>query len=218
MRPVQGRDSARVAELHNLNPSKGGRMMASPRRKTAALEAPATIEAATALAGRYSELLTQAEKLRAEADVSIAQIEGARDAFAAPLEAEAKDVFRQLHRWWTVAGPAMTDGKRKSIELAGCVMGERTTTPMLKIKKGADIEELCRTMLDHGLVAHCITVKYSLNKPVIIADLRKPVGYVQEALICDYGLSVSQREEFFIDRSKREPAPSDPKIMEGDAG
>ena len=64
--------------------------------------------------------------------LAIAAIMAARDGFVAPLDQRAKDIFKQLRAWWGVAAPALTEGKRKSVIIAGCKIGERTSTPALK--------------------------------------------------------------------------------------
>ena len=192
--------------------------MASPRRKSAALDAPQTIDQATALAGRYAELLTGCEELRAATDSGIARIEATRDAQIAPSEQEAKDIFRQLSRWWSVAAPAMTDGKRKSVELAGCVIGERTAMPSLKLPKGQKEDEAVgslRKWIEAGFdwPNACLRIKYNLEKPEIIKILRLDSVSMAGEKLAALGFTVSQREEFFIDRAKHSPAPADPEIL-----
>lgn len=181
--------------------------MAAPRRKAIAQEAPSTIDEAVKLLGYYSSILTQTEELRAQADVSIAAIEAQRDTLIAPFDAEAKDVFMRLRAWWAVAGDNMTEGKRKSIELAGCVVGIRTSTPALKLPKGAKGEDLAELLRDDEVGAPYASAKWSLNKPAIIKALRdsSTVAAVT-ALFAKLKLSVSQKEEFFIDRAGEKPA------------
>lgn len=192
--------------------------MASPRRKTPALEAPQTIESATALLGRYAELLTGCEQIRADADVSIAAIQAARDALVKPLEEECKDIFRQLSRWWAVAGVAMTEGKRKSVDIAGCTIGIRTATPSLKLPKGSkedDIVTWLRDLADSGYLwaSTLLRVKYNLEKPELIKVLRLSSPSTAGKFLIDKGMSVAQPDQFFIDRAKSEPAPADPEMQ-----
>jgi phage host-nuclease inhibitor protein Gam len=195
-------------------------MMAVARQKSKKLDAPQSIEEATALCARWSDLATSADEMRAGAELSIAQIEGHRDSFCEPLRQELKIIHEQLSRWWSVAAPAMTEGKRKSIELAGCVIGERTTTPMLKLPKGQTADDLADGIYGNPSLRAYIVVKKALLKPAIIAAIRNIVspGANGDGLaFAEIGFSVSQREEFFIDRTKRAAAPADPEIMEGDA-
>jgi phage host-nuclease inhibitor protein Gam len=186
------------------------------RRKSPPVSAPSNMAEATAILCRYSMILTAVEETRAVADVSIAAIEAERDAHNKPLEEEAKDLFVQLRSWWAVAGDAVTEGKRKSTEIAGCLLGVRTTTPMLKLPKGLNVDALIDRLLASW--AGRLIIKRALNKPVILADLRNldSVDPDLRAIYSLWGLEASQREEFFIDRALRAPAPADPEILEGE--
>lgn len=183
------------------------------RRKAPRQLAPQTIEEATALAGRYAEILTTAERLRADADASIATIEAARDGFIVPLEEEAKTIFLQLRAWWGVAGAELTEGKRKSHELAGCILGERTTPPSLttgKMKLEEAISAIYRLAADRvggGSLSKrlqaLVRIKRGLDKPALLKELKaKDLG----PLLSDAGFASKQKDEFFIDRAAEKPA------------
>jgi len=199
--------------------------MPPTRRKAIAQAAPQTIEDAAAVLGRYAGMLTQIEQLRADADASIAQIEAARDSFIAPIEEEAKGLFLQLRAWWGVAGQTLTEGKRKSYELAGCLLGERTTPPSLKMPVRKD-EEAAAILSNAGLALFC-RVKLTVDKPAVLKELtalpqmretleKKTEGFEEAmALMCRVevaekvealGFSPKQKEEFFIDRAAGKPA------------
>jgi phage host-nuclease inhibitor protein Gam len=63
----------------------------------------------------------------------------------------------------------MTEGKRKSISLAGCNIGERTTPPALK-PKGITQEGLVEKLLDLGLKTY-LRITHKLDKPAAIKAL-----------------------------------------------
>lgn len=182
------------------------------RRKSEALSAPTTIEEATKLLADYSEILTEVEQLRADADNAIAQIEGARDAIIKPLEERCKDMFVQLRSWWAVAGDHITDGKRRSAEIAGCHIGIRTTTPALASPRGIPSETLIANLTEWDLGDEYLTTTVKLNKPAIISTLRGADGYAKTELVSTFGFSVTQKDEFFIDRIRRE-TPADPETV-----
>jgi phage host-nuclease inhibitor protein Gam len=174
--------------------------MAATRRKAPKQEAPQTIGEATGLIGRYAEIITATEQLRADADASIAAIEATRDAAVAPLEQEAKTIFLQLRAWWGVAAPELTDGKRKSVELAGCLVGERTTPPSLKMPGSA--EAAAAALVGAGW-AELTRIKVTVDKPAVL----KALGHdAMAAPIAALGFSAIQKEEFFIDRAAPKPA------------
>lgn len=196
-------------------------MTARPRRKAPKLQAPQTMEEATALLGDYSASLTLAEQLRAEADRAIAAIQAARDDQLAPLEERMKDVFRQLRAWWAVAGDAITEGKRKSAEIAGCVVGERTSTPSLNLG-GRKAEDIVAELLDLGIdVAGIVRTKHELERQALIGTLGAKAPDAEaaqlQALATWLGLSRSQKDEFFIDRAAPKPAATE-QVQPEEAG
>lgn len=181
------------------------------RRKSAPVNAPTTTVEATALLGEYARGITTIEGVRAHYDAIIADLQAERDAIIAPVETGLKDLFISLRAWWAVAADSVTGGKRKTAEIAGCLVGIRTTPPSLKLPKASVLsqEDLIDKLIEEYGPAY-VTFTTKLNKPALIADLRKPVGRLQETLVCDFHLSTSQREEFFIDRMKTETLGDDP--------
>lgn len=182
--------------------------MAAARKKAVAQDAPSTLAEAIALIVDYGGIVNEVEHLRLDADTAIGMIEAARDAAIKPLEAQANEIFKRLRAWWAVAGDAVTEGKRKSGELAGWLLGIRTTTPSLKLPKGALVDELVARILNAEDGLAFITTRHSLDKPSIIKALR---SNERHSLLAPLGLSVGQREEFFIDRAG--PKLPDPEIV-----
>lgn len=203
--------------------------MPPTRRKALRQTAPQTIEEATELLGRYAGIITEIERLRADADASIAAIQAARDGFVAPLEQAAKELFLQLRAWWGVAGEMLTEGKRKSCELAGCILGVRTTPPSLKMP--AKDEEAALILQNAGF-ADFLRVKLSVDKPAVLKVLsagqeleslrnqaandaaRELIDEIEAriARLRELGFKPKQKEEFFIDRAA--PKPANPEEVE----
>ena len=184
--------------------------MRASRRKAPKQEAPQTIEEAVAQVAEYRDLLDKAEEIKAEADSSIAQIEAHRDSFIAPLKVRADGLFLQLRAWWAVAAPAMTDGKRKSIDLAGCTIGERTTPRALK-HKGMKAEELIDGIAELGQ-AELLRLTTSLDKQACIRAIT--AGDELGQLLLWLGASTEQKEEFFIDRPRKDADPETVDVAE----
>ncbi|WP_336973461.1 host-nuclease inhibitor Gam family protein [Sphingobium aromaticiconvertens] len=182
--------------------------MAASRRKAPKQEAPQTIEQAVAGIVEYRDLIDKQDELKADAARSIAAIEAARDEFAAPIKARADTLFRQLRVWWGVAAPEMTDSKRKSIELAGCVIGERTAPPSLK-HDGMKAEALVDDLADLCM-AELLKVTTKLDKQACIRAIRD--GDELGQLLVWLGARNHQAEEFFIDRAGKKDA--DPEIVD----
>lgn len=192
------------------------------RRKAPRQLAPQTIEQAVAAIADYADLLLGIEELQADADASIAAIKATRDHMVAPLEQRARDLFLQLRAWWGVAAPELTDGKRKSVELAGCLLGERTTPPSLKLPTPATEAPL--RLINAGLAELC-RHKVEVDKPAVL-KLLASLDALQAAIpdaapdeqaeiaaqlrvimtVTTLGFQAVQKEEFFIDRAGEKPA------------
>ncbi len=181
--------------------------MAATRRKAIRQQAPQTIDEAVAALAEYADILLGVEELQADAEASIAAIKAERDRMTAPMEQRAKDLFLELRAWWAVAGPELTDGKRKSVELAGCLLGERTTPPSLKMPTPA--AEAPVLLINAGFGELC-RHKVEVDKQAVLGVLRSEARLsgeilLQEAL-AELGFKAVQKEEFFIDRAGEKPA------------
>jgi len=176
--------------------------MAPPRRKAPKQEAPQTLEAAIALIGEYRDLSDTIAQLEIDASAAIAKIELVRDETAKPLEVRAADIFRQLRAWWAVAAPELTHGKRKSITLAGCMIGERTSPPALRLR-GIRMGMLVAKLLDRGKLVTLRTT-HKLDKPAAIKAIQ--ANDETGAVLVELGAFVDQGEEFFVDWPRPKPA------------
>ncbi|SCW56001.1 Mu-like prophage host-nuclease inhibitor protein Gam [Sphingobium faniae] len=177
------------------------------RKKAPALEAPQTVEEAVAVIAEYRDLLDKLDELRLDGESSIARIKAAHDEFAAPLNQRMKDLFIRLRAWWAVAAPSMTDGKTKSVALAGCKIGNRMSTPSLK-HDGLKAEQLVEQLADLGM-AELLRITTKLDKQACIAAISK--GDELGQLLLWLGARNHQTEEFFIDRAEKKAV--DPELV-----
>lgn len=181
--------------------------MAPPRRTAPKVEAPQTLDAAIALISEYRDLGDTVGQLNVDASSAIAQIEAARDAMAKPLEIRAANLFLQLRAWWAVAAPELTQGKRKSVPLAGCNIGERTSPPALKLRK-IKMAELIEKLLARKMTGF-LRITHKLDKPAAI----KAIQTTDEngSILIELGATVAQGEEFFIDWPRPKAAELPPE-------
>ncbi len=188
------------------------------RRKSAPVSAPTSLTEATAMIGQYAVASATIERTRAHYEAIIAQLLAERDAIIEPVETGLKAHFISLRAWWAVAGDSVTEGKRKTAEIAGCHLGLRTNPPSLKLPKTnvLDAEELIQK-LDNFFGEQFIVTTRKLDKPALIAALRDPLSHEQEALVFDMHLGTAQSDVFFIDRVKVEAAPKSPITAPDDA-
>lgn len=183
----------------------------APRRKAPRIDAPTTIEQATAMIAKYLDMSAMVEQTRAEADAAIRAIEEARDLAIAPTELAIRDMFAQLRTWWAVARDDMTLGNRRSIDLAGATIGERITPPALKLPKGWRVEDAVN-FLDSlktmwPIAGDFLRVRTDIEKPALIKLLSNSTSpSPMRDRILEEGFTTQQRDEFFIARAAREPA------------
>ncbi|HPU15641.1 MAG TPA: host-nuclease inhibitor Gam family protein [Polymorphobacter sp.] len=179
------------------------------RRKADKLPAAKTTPEAITLLGRYAALQASIDARRAQAEVAIAETRAAVDAAIAPDEAALKAIFNQLKPWWSVAHDELTDGKRKSIELGGCLIGHRMTPPKVTFAK-ADEAVIIDWLSEHGFT-DLVRTKSELDKPAIIKAVRLDVDHAKIAgtpeatriasviwNLNEVGVTITQKEEFFI--------------------
>ncbi len=178
------------------------------RMKTPAVLAITSLEELTARVGRFAVLSAEIERLEADTAVAIAELKAAKAELQQPLAAEMKAILAAAKPWWAANGQQLTDGKKKSVELAGCSIGERLSNPALAHPKPEDVAiELIK---GHGWQA-LLRVKEELDKPAIMKALAYQPGLADDLTeneaaldLCDtlqaLGFYVSQKEEFFIAR------------------
>jgi phage host-nuclease inhibitor protein Gam len=183
--------------------------MSAKRRKADKLPAAQSTEEAIALLARFAEVDAILERSKNSLEEQIAALRAQRDRFDEAYKAQLKAIFNQLKPWWAVAHQELTEGKRKSVELGGCLIGHRTSTPALKLE-GITEAEAIEDLELLGFEPWAIRTKKELDKPALIAALRKLAagkepeemnGDERDAYVLDgLGLKVSQKEEFFIAR------------------
>lgn len=150
------------------------------------------------LAQRYAAASAEITRVNADRKASIAAIEATADGLVVPLVAEVKDIAKQLQPWWETNMDELTGGKRKSIELGGCVIGYRVSPPKVTFAYGTDKDALAA--LNHfdrhrGL----IRISESLNKTAILDELTDDDSVRDGIPLELIGFEAKQTEDFFLD-------------------
>jgi hypothetical protein len=97
------------------------------------IRAPRSLAAATVLAERFAAIegaIGTIDAMRAEL---IARANADADKAVESLITERDALRDKLGAWWPTAAAALTKGKRKSIELGGCIIGSRSQRVSLNI-------------------------------------------------------------------------------------
>ena len=161
--------------------------------------APRSLSGATGLLERFSLV-----------DGEIAAIEGERDRRLAVVNAEAdqalgpkleeRDALRQvLAPWWKDAAAELTKGKRKSIELGGCIVGTRKSRASLAIA-GEEDDALTELKALAWARKTLVRVRYSIDRAAALKALDGP----RKAVLAQIGLSREEGEDvFFVERAEQ---------------
>jgi phage host-nuclease inhibitor protein Gam len=159
---------------------------------------PRTIAAATTLLERFADLQGDIELIEAERNEAIAEANAEADKVAAPLLAERDRIYELLAGWWPGVAEQLTDGKRKSIELGGCLIGSRQGRDSLAI---AGEESVIVTALQReDWAEQLLKVKVTLDKVAIL----KSIDGVYAKPLAKLGLSRKQGEEtVFVERAEQ---------------
>lgn len=171
------------------------------RVKSAAQRAPQTTEQATALLARFTTVDAEIASVNAQRDDTIAQANAAADACLVPLAAERDDIVKQAKAWFAANVDELTKGARKSIELGGCLVGNRLSNPKLAFAHGKDADGVTALKAVDWAADLLRIGKTTLDKPAILKGLD---GAVAEQLVA-LGFSAEQKDEFFVERLAATP-------------
>lgn len=191
------------------------------RLRSAAQRAPQTKDQALELAARFAALSALRAEAEAQRAAEKAAIDAAADAVIVPIDAERADIQKRLKPWFEGNFDGLTGGKRKSIELGGCLLGYRINPPKVYFAGGTD-KDAVQALLADPTGRALVRAVLSPDKPEILKVLEaeqaaiaaaREAGSadVPEAPIGALGFSIRQTEVFFVDAG---PHPAEPASIE----
>lgn len=133
---------------------------------TASVRQPRTIAAATELCERYAELDGQIAAIEEQRQADIAAVNADADRAANDLIAQRDAIAEKLEPWWPGAAAELTQNKRKSIELGGCVIGTVDGRATLAIAGKED--EIAARLAKLRWAKNLVRIKPALEKAVIL--------------------------------------------------
>jgi phage host-nuclease inhibitor protein Gam len=158
----------------------------------AAVRAPRTIAAATALAERYAAIEATIGGIEAQRNEAIAEANAEADKLAEQLLAERGAIREKLAAWWPGVSAELTKGKRKSIELGGCIIGSRSQRASLTI---AGDEKVIVTVLEKRKWAEPLLRKTtSLDKAAVL----KSMDGVYAKQLAALGFTKNEPDDAFV--------------------
>jgi phage host-nuclease inhibitor protein Gam len=171
------------------------------RKKALAVDVPATLEQAKRLAADYATLSAEIDAIEAERKIRIAQVNKDCDERIAARRPLIDVLFAQLKGWWEAQ--VAQRAAMRSARVAGIRIGHRMTPPALKLPRGTKpqaIIDALSALRDGGKAFKAfVRVKYELDREAMIKALRAAASRGNRALLERLGLSVTQRDEFFIE-------------------
>lgn len=143
--------------------------------------APRTVEQATELLDRVARLDADAASINLHRDQALANTNAVADALLVPVIAERNAIAVVLETWWHKHGSALLKGRRKTVELGGCVIGTKAQRAALTFT--ADDWNAAVTALNaHRWSKQYVRVTYSVDKKLTEAALDDKHGEQLRAL------------------------------------
>lgn len=165
---------------------------------------PRSTEAATRLLEQFAGLEAQIAAIETERQAAIATVNGRADTAANDLIGRRDAIQAKLEPWWAKAGQALTakipGGKRKSIELGGCLIGTRASKASLAIAGNAS--DLIGKLqgLRSSWARRLLRTTVTLDKRAILAELDGKNAETLETM----GFARNAPEaQFFVQRAEQ---------------
>lgn len=160
---------------------------------------PRSIEAATALCERFTELDGQIATIEAERRDGIAAINARADQAANDLIAQRDLIAAKIEPWWNGAEAQLTKGKRKSIELGGCMLGTREGRSVLQVAGAED--DVVAALKGLRWAKPFVRVKTTLDRMAVL----KGIDGKHSAALAKLGVTRKAGEAvFFIQRTEQQ--------------
>ena len=160
-----------------------------------ALRTPRNLAQATPMLARFAELEGAIAAIEGRRAADVAAISAEADKQLEPLVAERDAIRAKIAPWWLKAVAELTKGARKSMEIAGCLIGTRASRAALTMPadEAAAVKALEALRWAKGL----LRVKVTVDRAAVAQALRGTHGAKLKAL--GFGFS-APTEQFFMER------------------
>lgn len=154
--------------------------------------------------GEYARYQTELLALEAEMNTRIHEIKAEYEDRVAKLSEAADGLVDDMSSWACLN--AAEFGNKKSLELLHGVIGFRTGTPRVNVRRGLDEEQLVKQLQATGN-GELLRTKIELDKQAVLAAVSHPeTGADAAKRLAGLGIKVSQTERFFAEAKIEEVA------------
>lgn len=163
-----------------------------------AVRTPKTVKAATALLEQFAMLGWQIDGIEDARNAAIVAANAAADKELEPLLKIRDDLLTKLEPWWFAAEAELTKGKRKSIELGGCMIGSRQGREGLAV--AGDEKKAVEALQRRKWALPLLRVSTTLNRQAIFTSLDGV--YAKQLKELGFGKAPGQ-VTFFVERTQQ---------------
>ena len=147
---------------------------------------------------RYAALDGERAAIEGQRNESIAAINATADKMLTPVIEEMEAIAAKIEPWWAKSRDAILTGKRKSVELGGCMIGTRSGSTKLAIE--GQEKKIAERMKALAWARRLLRFSFSLKK----ADILKALDGKRGDELREFGFSKDEGEEtFFLQRAEQ---------------
>lgn len=163
------------------------------------IRTPRSVKGAQPLCERFAVIQGEIAAIENDRNAAIAAANKTADAALEPLIAESEQLREKLEPWWRASAEELTQGRRKSIELGGAVIGTRAGQPSLAVPKDGEPAKAALRKTRWGKDLLKLTVTF--DKRAIAKALTGSNGPKLKALGFH---TVAGTEDFVLERAEQE--------------
>lgn len=120
----------------------------------------------TPLLERYAQLGVEMDLAEAARAEGYAAVNAAADKIVLPIVTEMDEIRAAVEPWWKRNGASLLTGKRKTVELGGCMIGSKAGRASLQFAGGDDAAATA-ALQAHRWAKPYVRVTYSPDKTAI---------------------------------------------------
>lgn len=165
---------------------------------TSPVRAPRSLNEAQRLCERWAAIDGEIAAIEEARAVAIAAANAEVDKDLAPLVAQRAAIAGKLEPWWSENAKALTQGKRKSAELGGVVLGTRVSRARLAI--AGELADVVQTLSGLRWAKPFLRQKIELDRVAVLGAIDGKHGQA----LAELGVTAEQgAETFYMERTKQ---------------